>query len=360
MLKWFEENFPDYVEEMKICEYSHPEGDANKHHLEGDVWSHTLLAYEYGVSRGAPRAILWALLLHDIGRVHTRMEDDEERRVFFSDFEGVSCFVALEMLKRARVQQKEQLIILKLIAFQYTIIDYIKYDSPDKNELLKLFEYEEEILYYLALYVECDLFGRKVDESVSHLYDIEKIKEFQKFAKDKKNKIKKVQRKKNRLYLLVGPPCSRKSTWMQRQSGKFLVVNRDSSMEHIGKKYNKHTFNEAYDLIESSESIKKEVSAHYRHIESFVKKSKNIDIIIDNPNLKLKHRKEWIDIFHTTHTIKAILFLSSFEALVQCDRARYMSSGKSIGDGAILDKLVDFIYPLPSEGIDEIDIIFNK
>lgn len=84
-----------------------------------------------------------------------------------------------------------------------------------------------------------------------------------------------------------------------------------------------------------------------------------MNIIIDNPNMKLKHRKEWIDIFKETYNIHVVLFLRSFESLKKCDRARYMIIGKMIGDDAILEKLIDFIYPLYSEGIDDFRYLFH-
>jgi len=345
---------------MKECKYYHEDGDRNKHHQEGDIWAHTLLAYDYGVSNGAPKIVLWALILHDLGRTYTRMQDDENRRVLFYDFEGVSCFVALEVLNKTDLSQEDKCYVLKLIAFQYTIIDYIKYNSPNQEELLKMFLYDEKTLYYLALYVECDLFGRKVAQSELKHYKLDKIKLFQQFSQKIKNKKLQKTEKPNNLFLLVGPPCSRKSTWLKNRNEIFLTVNRDSSIKFVGEKYNKHSFNEAYDFIEAKESRKKEVSTHYRHIEEFVKQSKNVDIVIDNPNLKLRHRKEWIDIFKTTHNIRVVLFLNSFKELQNCDNARYMTEGKTIGKEAILEKLIDFIYPLHSEGIDEISVVFNK
>lgn len=358
MLKWFEDCFPDYVEAMASCTYYFDANRPNKHHLEGDVWSHVQMAYACGIKRGVPKPVLWALILHDIGRVHTRTEDEEEQRVYFYDFEGVSCFVALEMLKQAGVSREEILIILKLIAFQYTVIDHIKYDSPTQSELVEMFLYDEEMLHYLALYVECDLFGRKIDESVQHYYDLQKIREFQYYTKNKKNTTKKLRRKPNTVYLLVGAPCSGKSTWAQQHQGEYLIVNRDSSTEQIGKKYGKHTFDEAYRFLENRKALQKEVNRHYNHIEKFAKQSKGIDIVVDNPNLKQKHRKEWIDIFHKTHNIKVVLFLRSFAEMSQCDKIRRMSHGKSIGDTAILDKLLDFVFPLKSEEIDIIEVIF--
>ncbi|MDF1883213.1 AAA family ATPase [Sulfurimonas sp. SAG-AH-194-C21] len=356
MLKWFSENFSDYVEDMKVCLYHHENGELNKHHLEGNVWAHTLLAYEYGVSIQAPKLVLWAVILHDIGRIFTREQDDETNKVYFYDFEGVSCFVALEILKKAKLSLKEQAIVLKIISYQYSIIDYIKYDSPTQEELIDMFAYDEETLHYLAIYGECDLWGRKVDENEFKHYKLDRIKSFIIFMKKTKKKNQESHNKKNVLYLLVGPPCSRKSTWLKSKKDNFLVLSRDSSMDFIGRKYNKNTFNEVYELTKIDESVKKEVSQHYHEVASLVKKSKNIDVVIDNPNLKKRHREEWIKHLGKTHIIEVVLFLNSFETLKNCDNLRYMSEGKHIGEEAILEKLIGFVYPLYSEDIDTISL----
>jgi len=348
MLTWFKENFAHYYSKMQECNYFHPCGEPNQHHLEGNVWSHVELD-----------VVLWALILHDIGKIYTRTQNNETNKVMFYNFEGVSCFTALEVLNKTTLSENEKCLVLKLIAFQYTIIDYIKYNNPTKKDLLQLFEYDEITLKYLAEYVECDLFGRVIDDRVREYYDLNKIKKFQRFT-EKLEPTRKLQVKKNNdLYILIGPPCSRKSTWMKNMGKHFLVVNRDTSMEFIGRKYGKHTFNEACELADTDKKIAKEINLHYHNLTQVVKKSKNMNIIIDNPNMKLKHRKEWIDIFKESHNIHVIFFLSSFENLKKCDRARYMSIGKMIGENAILEKLIDFIYPLYSEGIDDFKYIFH-
>ncbi|EDZ61675.1 AAA family ATPase [Sulfurimonas gotlandica] len=360
MIKWFIEHFPEYVAKMRECSYHYENIVFNLHHLEGDVWSHTVMSYNLGIKHKVKRTILWAILLHDLGRVFTRKVDSENSKVIFGDFEGVSSFVALEILKKANVPENEIIEIIKIISFQYTIIDHIKYNDPSFDELSKMFIYEEDLFKDLFEYVRCDLFGRIIDESKIEYYDINRveqsIKKINQISKNKKIKTT----KKNILYILVGPPCSRKSSWVNRKSKEFIIINRDSCDEEIGKKYGKHSYDEAYDFVKENPDVEKEADELYKAKREFAKNSKNKNIIIDNPNLMLSNRKKWITPFLDTHTIKVIVFLDSLENIVKCSKKRSIEINKYIDEKLIISKLKTFYFPLYSEGIDEIKYIFNK
>ncbi|QOY54001.1 AAA family ATPase [Candidatus Sulfurimonas marisnigri] len=359
MIKWFLKTYPEYVKMMRECTYHNGDNLLNYHHLEGDIWSHTVMSYNNGINNNVSEEVLWALLLHDIGRVHTKKIDTVKNRVHFGDFEGVSCFVALEILEKAKVSKNNIIRILKIISFQYTIIDYIKYDTPSKNELLSMFKYEEECLKDLSEYVKCDLFGRIIDESKRKYYNINKVNEFILYSDTIINTEKTQSTKNNTVYILVGPPCSRKSTWVESMLDEHIVVNRDACVEKIGKKYGKKGYDDSYDLMKKNKDVKKEVDNLDESIENCAKNSVNKDIIIDNPNLKIKNRKEWIDAFCRTHTIKVVLFLTPFNDLLICSKKRSVSSGKTISKQNTINKLMTLAFPLLSEGIDSIEYVFN-
>jgi len=359
MIQWFMKTFPNYVLMMRECSYHYKNLTFNQHHLEGDVWSHTVMAYNLGIKNSVSEEVLWALLLHDIGRVFTRNEIEKKRHVSFGDFEGVSCFVALEILNKSKLTNNQKVNILKIISYQYTIIDFIKYDDPTEDEIIETFLYEKELLNNLAHYVECDLFARVIGSSKTHLYNIEKIKKFQESLKLFDNRKKASSLKKNTLYILVGPPCSRKSSWIKNIESDFIVISRDRYTQEIGKKYEKYSYDESYELMKNNKDVKKEVLALEEECEEYAKNSKGRDIIIDNPNLKLSHRKEWIDALSSSHKIKVILFLTPFKSLLTCSENRSKSIKKSLDEEGYIYKLKTFSYPLLNEGIDEIEHIFN-
>ncbi len=353
------QKFPDYVKLMRECSYHYDYAHLNLHHIEGDIWSHTVLSYNNAIKSNTSEPVKWAILLQDIGRIFTRREDSKKSEVSFGEFEGISCFVALEILNKSNVSVSKISRVLKIISYQYTVIDHIKYNNPSFNELLEKFKYEKELLTDLSHYVECDLFGRIVDESRAEFYDYKRVEALQTEVKKADNFKKAKSLKQNTLYILVGPPCSRKSSWIAEQTGDFIVINRDSCVEEIGRKYGKDSYNEAYDLMNENEEIKKEMNALDEERENFAKSSKNRDIIIDNPNLSLNNRKEQIDIFSKTHKIEVLLFLTPFNNLVACNKKREQGINKSVSQNGLINKLKTFTYPLLNEGIDEILIKFN-
>ncbi len=354
----FIKNNSTLVESMKECKYHYNDNMKNNHHLEGDVWTHTKLSYTNTQKYNTSIYVKWAIVLHDIGRVLTKSINHKKQKMSFGDFEGVSIFMAKGILDKTTLTEIEKVRIFKIIAHQYTIIDYIKYDSPSKDELLDLFKYEEELLYDLSQYVKCDLLGRVVDESEQDLYDIKKMDNFIEYTKTLKNIQKKIKDKKYTVSILVGPPCSRKTTWASENAQNSIVINRDSSVEEIGKKYNKHSYDEAYDFMRKNKKIKKEVDKLDKEREDYAKLSRDKNIIIDNPNLTLKNRKEWIDALGDTHIIKTIVFLSSFDELLICNKQRTKELGKSLSKRDFINKLKTFTFPLVNEGIDNIEYKF--
>lgn len=360
LLEWFINTFPSLVKKMKECSYHYDHETLNKHHLEGDVWTHTMMALAHAVNNEVSVTIQWAVLLHDIGRIYTRYENKADQYVEFGDFEGVSCYMALEIMNKARLKKKEQIKILKIISYHYTIIDHVKYDTPSLGEMLKTFKYEEESLLDLADYVECDLRGRIITESRKHLYAFNQIQQKITAIKSTPLNRSKHTTRNQTLYLLVGPPGAGKSTWVgsHKDINRSLLISRDSCILEVGKKYGKNNYDDAYDFTYDNKVIKKEVDALDEARELVAKETKTKNIIIDNPNLKIGNRKEWIDELKQTHMVKVILFLTPFHILSQRNDKRSTVTKKSITHNELIIKLKTFSFPLPSEGIDEIEHVF--
>ena len=206
----------------------------------------------------------------------------------------------------------------------------------------------------MAYYVECDLFGRVIDESKIHLYNHQRVEDLKELLQNRENEKKVKSSKTNTLYILVGPPCSKKSTWVSEQTGNPFIINRDSVTEKVGKKYGKNNYNEAYELMNEDANVKKEIDLLDEQIENRAKNIKNQDVIIDNPNLKLTNRKEWIDALQETHKVIAVLFLTPLNEIIECNEKRGVILGKSVSKKGVVSKLKTFTFPLLNEGIDEV------
>lgn len=342
---------------MRACSY-HAKNSLNLHHLEGDVWSHTLLSYRKGTDINVSSEVLLALLLHDIGRALTRYENEENSSVHFGDFEGVSCFVALSVLDQLQLSEKQKVHILKIIMHQYTVIDFVKYAEISWNQFVKQFEYDEGLLTDLFAYVQCDLFGRVVDKSKESYYDFQKMQHYHREAMMLTLGEKQIQKKKKDLFILIGLPCSGKSTWIKQYQKNAYILGRDRCIDEIGAKHGVYTHNEAYALHDENKNIAEEVNILFSEL---LKKSYQVNepIVIDNLNITPENRLKWVRRYEKTHNVHGILFLKSLPDLLKCDEKRQERDNKSIGKELYLKHMMKFKFPLLNEGFDSIDYIFT-
>jgi len=269
------------------------------------------------------------------------------------NFDGVTVFTSLDILKQREINELEKIKILKLISYQSIILNHLKFNKPTVNQLLNIFKYEENLLEELSFCIQNYLMDYKIIFS-----EKSSLIKFINYFKINKKKQKKISLKKNNLYILVGAPCSRKSTWIKEQNKKFIVLNKDSCVEQVGIKYGKNNYDDSYALMHRDENIKNEIKKLEDIQVKTVLKSVDKDIVIDNPNLRIKNRKEWIKLFKNNHYIKVIVFLVPFKKLIECSDIRSKEIQKSISEKGIISKLKTFKYPILSEGIDTVENIF--
>lgn len=360
-IRWFISNFPDFVKKMKSCSYHHNKHDLDLEHLENSVWNHAVISYSKALNYKYSNVIRWAALLHDIGRILTKRVDIKKKTICFGSYYGASAFLAYEVLNKTTLKEEQKLRIVKILSYQHEIVRLLKHNSYSLEDYLKLFEYDETLFNDLISYAKCDLHGRKVDETLKEEYkEIYKKLDFLEKQEFVFKKDKELIKKDKELFILVGPPCSGKSTWTKNFKEEKIVFSRDEFTLKAAQKHNIFTYNEASKLKRVSEDIKSEVNelAHQRKDELLHSSYKNI--IIDNVVLNAHDRKYWINIFKDTHNINIVLFLTPYSNLLKRDIRRSREISKSIGKFAIIDNLKAFKYPLLSEDIDRIEFVLNK
>lgn len=85
-----------------------------EHHSEGDVWQHTLETLR-NLPEKASENLVWATLLHDIGKVQAQKTDPEKQKIVFYDHERFSVDAARKILNRMRFSNDQISEILWLI-----------------------------------------------------------------------------------------------------------------------------------------------------------------------------------------------------------------------------------------------------
>lgn len=86
LVSWFQTEFKDLVKSMKNCSHHYDEDNLNAYHLEGDIFTHTMMVYKTAELLSNDNDLVkWSTLLHDIGK--PRSMEIVEKHV---EFDGLS------------------------------------------------------------------------------------------------------------------------------------------------------------------------------------------------------------------------------------------------------------------------------
>ncbi len=129
-----------------------------EHHPEGNVWNHTMMVVDNAAMRRKdsknPRALMWAALLHDLGKVPTTRVRKGKITAYDHDKAGEK--LAAEFLSQLTKEDEFVLKVSKLVRWHMQILFVVK-DLPFA-EIKKMAE--EVSIKEIALLSTCDRLGR--------------------------------------------------------------------------------------------------------------------------------------------------------------------------------------------------------
>ncbi len=79
-------DFKNYVDRMRnVSHHYEPFGYINKYHLEGDIWSHTMMVIDYVKNsiKSRDNNLYLASLFHDIGKIYNYQIDEKKKKIKF-------------------------------------------------------------------------------------------------------------------------------------------------------------------------------------------------------------------------------------------------------------------------------------
>lgn len=321
LISWFQLKYPKLVRMMKDCNHHLDEKNLNPWHIEGDVFTHTLMVCMQ--ARHSSPVVQLAALLHDIGKPFTREVKND--RVRFFNHEPVSAMLSLEILKDVDwIDEEEKIQVFRAVAHH---TDPFKLTG---EQLSELFTNEPFLSQHVKELSACDQLGKF---TLSEGRDKEFSCNF-KTIKEKKEK---------EMTILVGLPCSGKSTRAKKLfSEEYEILSSDEIIEMT---YPNLTYDEAYCKMD-----KKELT---RLFDARMAKLKASDkVVVDTTNLTKKRRRRIIEHFKSTHNIKCEVFLTPLSVLADRNLNR---KGKYIPSNVFDDMIKSFYPPTLSEGFSDIE-----
>ena len=357
ILRRFMLNHKDLVEDMKKTDHNYSPEATNPYHLEGDVWTHTMMVFNHAVRNNYPLEVLFSALLHDVGKPAASYRNDEKQRVRFTGHDGISFYKTIDILNKTysdvlTAEQKET--IAKLVACHSVLFAW-KNDTEidgDKEKYVKtVFAGQSDFLSLLCKQNDCDVNGRIGTPEVEGA-QTENFLKYQDFVTYQEPKI---EDERPTLTLLVGPPGSGKSTWVKENVLDEVVISSDDLIMQYapGETYNDKWNNPNFDFNKYQQMALK-------LFDSAVKDEK--DIVIDRTNMNRgskrglgKGRRRFVRAArYAGYNIKAVVFMVGEEELMKRIAAR---SGKTISTKVMKQMMQNFNFPLMEEA-DEV-VLYN-
>lgn len=152
-------------------------------------------------------------------------------------------------------------------------------------------------------------------------------------------------------YILIGPPGSGKSTWvnsfLENTISEYVIVSSDAVLDEYAEQEG-ITYSEAFDKYAGQ--AKKEMN---KRLQNAIINKKNI--IWDQTNVSYKSRKKKIKSFENTkYNVYAVVFNVDEETIFNRIYNREKESGKHIPDKIVKDMLRNFEHPTNDEGFVDI------
>jgi predicted kinase len=142
---------------MKACDHGY-NGVPNPYHLEGDVWTHTMLVYNQADPLDNIQLIM--ALCHDIGKVTTRKVKDDNKKVTFYGHADASIQPAIDFV--TYLHEKEIITEPQLNAFMTWGLPAMANHMVYYQNLEKKYHFAGDssmLKHYMAMMARMDSFG---------------------------------------------------------------------------------------------------------------------------------------------------------------------------------------------------------
>jgi len=354
LIRWMLEKHPDIVQGYKGNDHNDKER-LNPFHLEGDCWTHLCMVMMCARDRMVSDTVKYSALFHDLGKIYTRrIKNPEKRWVSFTGHEGVSVWRSIDYLGELGVRGDQLIRCLQIISLHTEL--YKIAGSKESNlengvidpKFYRKFKYNKDLVKDLVQHTMCDGMGRFSDQtdvlrgfSGFMEYFIEELEDHKEYEEPWK---------RNSITLMIGLPCSGKSTYVENIRTDEVVLSRDVLVEEYAQEHNL-TYNDAF--IETGKGLDRQFN---EALNEALKDSSNI--IIDRTHMSASSRRRALSRVPRAYIKKAVVVLAPWSTIQAREKTR-RSTGKSI-PGSVYDSMMQtFMVPLYDE-FDHIEYIFQE
>lgn len=317
----------------KFAQVNHSLNHDNPYHREanGNLLGHILNVYHQACKLFPYDSILQlAALLHDAGKPMCYQYTLETQRINFNNHESFGTFLVIDLLHKLNISHKDKIRVIELIARHG---DHWKLSQ--KNIISR---YDNQSLHDLHSIAVCDTFGSIKDEPNSGVFG-EYMDIFQSIPPKQKPVTE------QQCTLLIGPPCSGKTTYIRENNlDNTPVISRDRLVNIYGES---DDYNKAWDNCDHEQVntiLSKQIQAYSKELDNF---------IVDMTNMTVKTRTKFTQLPRQVH---AVVFVPSLPTLLDRNLHR---DNKLLETKIITDMCKRFQPPYPGEQFASIKYIFN-
>jgi predicted kinase len=304
----------------------------NPFHLEGTIWTHTMMVMKLAEKYG--KIQLLSALLHDIGKTETVLDQTNHRRSF-RNHEAVSFLMANDILEFYDISKKDKNRILTVVANHGNFYRFFEHGRiPEHNYEKIQNRFDKETLSDLFDFYGCDHDGRIHSTNRFNVQD-ELYNDFKKIIETYPS-IKPQNLKTPQMTVLVGLPRSGKTTFSKKLKG--TIISRDALIEES----NGTNYNEKWKNVDQEEIDKKLM----QNFQNALRNKENI--IIDMTNLSKKTRRKWLQ---NDYYKVAYVFPTSINTCISRN-----TDEKSIPENVIQQMARRFYFPNLEE-FDKVEIV---
>lgn len=324
LVTWFQKEYPELVKSMHESSHHNVGVDFNPYHLEGDVWTHTMMVCKQ--AENMPYEVQIAALLHDIGKPSTRKLNPKNGRVAFFNHDAVSAFMSLEILNREELglDNKQKADIFNLIALH--------------TQVYKLGAKKLAAIGNINLVGNLLLLGKADHEGRFHSHEGAEIPTFDEMLGEyQASRYRDVSKE---VHILCGLPASGKSTWVSQNSNMDFIISRDHIIESTceGINYTEKWKNANQKIVDAD-------------LSDYFKQAKNFNnVVVDMTHMSKKSRKRSLSHFGIDYKKICHVFLTDLPTINLRNSQRH---GKFIVED-VYKRMMESFYPPTLEEFDEI------